>query len=108
MKRIYLTLLTLVMTLGLQAQMMNPVNFKSEMKMLQDNEAEIVFSATIKPGWHVYSTDLGDNGPTEASFNIVKMEGVECVGKLTPRGKEIKQNKLINEADWQRLLNKME
>ena len=91
MKRIYLTLLTLVLTLGLQAQMMNPVNFKSEMKMLQDNEAEIVFTATINPGWHVYSTDLGDNGPTEASFNIVKMEGAECVGKLTPRGKEIKK-----------------
>jgi len=91
MKRIYLTLLTLALTLGLQAQMMNPVNFKSEMKMLQDNEAEIVFTATINPGWHVYSTDLGDNGPTEASFNIVKMEGAECVGKLTPRGKEIKK-----------------
>ena len=89
MKRIYLTLLALVMTRGLQAQMMNPVNFKSEIKMLQDNEAEIVFSAIISPGWHVYSTDLGDNGPTEASFNIVKMEGAECVGKLTPRGKEI-------------------
>ena len=89
MKRIYLTLLALVMTMGLQAQMMNPVNFKSEIKMLQDNEAEIVFSAIISPGWHVYSTDLGDNGPTEASFNIVKMEGAECVGKLTPRGKEI-------------------
>ena len=91
MKRIYLTLLTMIMTLGLQAQMMNPVNFKSEMKMLQDNEAEIVFTATISPGWHVYSTELGSDGPIQASFNVNKMEGAECVGKLTHRGKEIKQ-----------------
>ena len=91
MKRIYLILLTMVLTLGLQAQMMNPVSFKADMKMLQDNEAEIVFSATISPGWHVYSTDLGNGGPTEATFNVNKMEGAECVGKLTPRGKEIKK-----------------
>jgi thiol:disulfide interchange protein DsbD len=91
MKRIYLTLLTLVLTLSLQAQMLNPVNFKSEMKMLQDNEAEILFSASISPGWHVYSTELGNEGPIEATFNVNKMEGAERVGRLTTRGKEIKK-----------------
>src|SRR3712207_2652553 len=36
-----------------------------------------------------YSTGLGDGGPTSATFNVDKLEGVELVGKLTPRGKEI-------------------
>lgn len=42
-------------------------------------------------GWHVYSTDLQEGGPTSATFNIDKIEGAELVGKLTPVGKEIKQ-----------------
>ena len=71
--------------------MMNPVHFSAEFKELKGGEGEIVFSATIDPGWHVYSTNLGSDGPIEATFNAVKMDGVETVGRLQPRGKEIKQ-----------------
>ena len=74
-----------------KAQMLNPVHFSSQLKELGGAEAEIIFSATIDTGWHVYSTNLGNDGPISASFNAVKMEGVETVGKLQPRGKEIKQ-----------------
>ena len=77
--------------LMVQAQMMEPVHFSSELKMLKDSEAEIVFTASIDPGWHVYSTDLGSDGPIEATFNAVKMDGVEKVGKLTPRGNVTKK-----------------
>ena len=74
-----------------QAQMLNPVHFSSQLKELGSAEAEIIFSATIDPGWHVYSTNLGNDGPIPATFNAVKMEGVETVGKLFTRGKEKKQ-----------------
>ena len=74
-----------------QAQMADPVHFKSEMKMLENNEAEILFKALIDPGWHVYSTNLGSDGPVEATFNVEKMAGAECVGSLKAVGKEIKQ-----------------
>ena len=76
MKKLTVILLLLVTAVTMQAQMA---------------EGEIVFKATIDPGWHVYSTDLGQDGPIEATFNVVKMEGAEKVGKLTPRGKEIKK-----------------
>jgi len=56
------TLLSLLIALSIQAQMMNPVHFSSELKELKGGEAELVFSATIDPGWHVYSTGLGDEG----------------------------------------------
>ena len=75
--------------LVLQAQMVNPINFTSQLKQLKGNEAELTFSATIDAGWHVYSTGLGDDGPISASFHAVKMEGAETVGKLQTRGKEI-------------------
>ena len=85
--------------LVVQAQIHTPVHFKSELKTLKGGEGEIVFSATIDPGWHVYSTGLGNNGPTSATFNAVKMEGVETVGKLQARGKELKQYDKLFEMD---------
>ncbi len=92
MKRLTFVLLLLVTAVVTQAQMVDPVHFKSELKTKEGSDVgEIVFTATIDPGWHVYSTDLGQDGPIEATFNVVKMEGVEKVGKLTPRGKEIKK-----------------
>ena len=86
--------MTVVMALtavAAMAQMMNPVHFKSELKTSKGAEAEIVFTATIDDGWHVYSTDLGNDGPIEATFNIEKMEGAETVGKLQPKGNVIKK-----------------
>ena len=93
MKRIsFLLLLLAAVVTAVQAQMVDPVHFKSELKTKEGSDVgEIVFTATIDPGWHVYSTDLGQDGPIEATFNAVKMDGVEKVGKLTPRGKEIKK-----------------
>ena len=91
MKKLFTTFLLVFATLAVQAQMMNPVHFSSQLKELKGGEGEIVFSATIDHGWHVYSTNLGDDGPISATFNPVKMEGVETVGKLQPRGKELKQ-----------------
>jgi thiol:disulfide interchange protein DsbD len=90
MKKLYSILLLSLITLAAQAQMMTPVHFSSQMKELKNGEGEIIFTATIDNGWHVYSTDLGNNGPIQASFNSVKMEGVETVGSLQPKGKEIK------------------
>lgn len=84
-------LLVSLFALTVQGQMVEPVKFVSELKLLGNADAEIVFKGIIDNGWHVYSTDLGQEGPIEATFNEVKMEGVEKVGKLIPKGKEIKK-----------------
>jgi thiol:disulfide interchange protein DsbD len=91
MKKIIITLLVMMVVSTTWAQMMNPVHFTSQLKELKGGEGELVFSATIDAGWHVYSTGLGNDGPISATFNAVKMEGVETVGKLQARGNEIKQ-----------------
>jgi len=82
-------LLLSVFGLSMQAQMQDPVKFTTQLKTGSGAEAEMIFSGTIAPGWHVYSTNLGNNGPTEASLHVNKLDGAELVGKLTPRGKEI-------------------
>lgn len=73
----------------LQAQIQEPVKFKTELKKISDVEAEIIFTASIDEGWHVYSTDLGDGGPISATFNVDNKSGVELVGNLKPVGKEV-------------------
>ena len=90
-KKIIVTLLSLLGVLGMNAQMVDPVHFTSDLKTENGVEAEIIFHATIDNGWHVYSTEIGNGGPTEATFNVVKMDGAELVGKLTPKGKVIKK-----------------
>ena len=88
MKKI-LSICLLLIAVVAQAQIQEPVKFKSELKTLAVGEAEIVFTATIDKGWHVYSTDLGDGGPISATFNVEKISGATVVGKLQPKGKEI-------------------
>ena len=91
-KRFTLGLLLMVIScLSVVAQMQDPVHFKTEWKSISANEAEIIFSATIDPGWHVYSTDLGDGGPTQATINIDKISGATLDGKLKPGSNEIKK-----------------
>ena len=89
MKKAMSLALLLLVAMFCNAQMSDPVKFKSHLKTGSTAEAEIVFEGKIEPGWHVYSTNLGEGGPTEASFSVDSKDGVELVGKLMPRGNEI-------------------
>ena len=89
MKKLLFPLFLLLFAVAVQAQIQDPVKFKSELKTVAADEAEVVFTAAIDKGWHVYSTDLGDGGPISATFNVEKISGAEVVGKLKPVGKEI-------------------
>ena len=89
MKKLLFPLFLLLFTVAMRAQIQDPVKFKSELKTVAADEAEVVFTAAIDKGWHVYSTDLDDGGPISATFNVEKISGAEVVGKLKPVGKEI-------------------
>ena len=89
MKKLLFPLFLLLFTVAMRAQIQDPVKFKSELKTVAADEAEVVFTAAIDKGWHVYSTDLGDGGPISATFNVEKISGAEVAGKLKPVGKEI-------------------
>ena len=78
----------LLATIMLQAQILDPVSFRTEFNKVSDDVAEIVFTATIDPGWHIYSTDLGEGGPISASFNLERATGAHEDGKLLPVGNE--------------------
>lgn len=81
-------LFTLLFSLTAMAQQ-NPVHFSVQQKQVSSTEVEVIFTAKIDQGWHVYSTNLPADGPTSASLHVDKAEGLTPVGKLTTRGKEL-------------------
>ena len=91
MKKAMTIAMLLLMAIMCQAQMADPVKFSAQLKTNGTADGEIVFSGKIANGWHVYSTDLGEDGPIQATFHVDKKDGVELVGKLTPKGREISQ-----------------
>ena len=69
------------------AQFHQPVQFTVKEKKLSDTEIEVVFTGSVDPGWHVYSTDIADGGPTKAELTLEKRKGVKPKGGLRATGK---------------------
>ena len=84
MKKLFLSLMLLFTTLSLSAQFGNvePVTFE-ELVSVNGADGTIEFEAYIEQGYHLYSTNIPEGGPTptEVTFSIV--EGAEIVGALT-------------------------
>lgn len=78
-----MTMLLLFVAAQMYAQFQDPIAVKHSLKV-DGAEAVLTLTATIDDGWHLYSTDLAEGGPTSATVNIEKIEGAELVGKLTP------------------------
>ena len=81
----FLLTFSLIGTLLSVAQIINPVSWDNSIKKTSDNTAEIIFTATIEQGWHIYGLTLPKDSevqPTVIEWD--KLEGVELSGELTP------------------------
>lgn len=58
------------------------ISWSQTQQKVSDTEADVIFTATIEPGWHLYGTDIGGGGPTPTHLIIDKIVGGELVGKL--------------------------
>ena len=68
------------------AQMLEPVKWTQELKMVSETEAELVFNATIEDGWHMYTTENGEGGPMPAALRVDALQGAELDGTLQSVG----------------------
>ena len=94
MARHLLLLLTLFLFTAASAQEM-PVKFTVQQKQVSPTEVDVVFTAKIDKGWHVYSTNIPDGGPTAATLHTDKAEGAQPMGALIKQGKEISEDDQI-------------
>ncbi len=84
MKKFISTIFLALLTFLAQAQILTPVTWNVA---LNDNngsaDKEIVFTATLDQGWHLYDMELPEGGPVSTSFNFETLNGAELVGKAT-------------------------
>lgn len=73
------------------AQMANPVTVKSSIKETSDKEAVISFDANIDMGWHMYSIQVVEDGPTPTTINVETISGAKLDGPLQTKAKPIQQ-----------------
>ena len=81
MKKLLLSLLLLVSFFG-NAQIFNPVKWKTKIVQKSDTEYELVMDGTIENEWHIYSQYTPEGGAQPASFEYKDAKGnYTLVGK---------------------------
>lgn len=84
MKKILLLLMLLpLMNVNAQFGGEEPVAIE-ESVTVNGTEGTITFEAFIEPGYHMYSTDIPEGGPTATSVTFRVVEGAELIGGLLP------------------------
>ena len=81
MKRYFLFAL-LLSALSLSAQIYDPIKWSFEHNKLSDSAGEIVLKATIDEGWHLYGTQLPEDGPIATSFVFEQLQDIALDGEL--------------------------
>lgn len=84
MKKILLTLFLLIQTsICIFAQFGDdPVSWKFSLADKGNGEIELVASATIDQGWHLYDVNIPEGGPTPTSLTIETISGATKVGEF--------------------------
>jgi thiol:disulfide interchange protein len=82
-KKISLFFLFLFIGTLLHAQILTPVKWSFSSNKTGDNEAEIIFTARMDKGWHLYSQDIPPNGPVATTFEFAKSNNFLRLGKVS-------------------------
>ncbi len=82
MKKLALLLTGIMLLWMAQAQQLDPVKWTYSVKETSATEAELVFSAKLDPGWHLYSQYTDPNGPLAIEFTFVDSKDYKRVGKV--------------------------
>jgi thiol:disulfide interchange protein DsbD len=80
MKKLATLLLLLSMTLAGFAQIIDPVKWTFKVNDLSETESELVFTAQLENGWHLYSQHTDPNGPLAIYFDFKESADYKLVG----------------------------
>lgn len=84
MKKLISTCMLALLAIALQAQILTPVKWKIKLEDAGKPEKEIVFTATLEKGWHLYDMNLPEGGPVSTSFTFETLNGAELIGTPEP------------------------
>lgn len=84
MKKLLLISLFLVLTTSINAQIHEPVKWKTSVEQVSDSIFDLVIKASIEKGWHLYSQNVPEGGPIATSFSFKNVEDkFELIGETT-------------------------
>lgn len=82
MKKITILFLLLSMTLMGFAQIQDPVKWTYTVKDLNESQSELVFTANLDAGWHLYSQYTDSEGPIAIYFEFTPSKDYKLIGKV--------------------------
>lgn len=80
MNKIFLWVMLACLSTAAQAQIHTPVKWKFDLKDSGSPEKELLFTATLEKGWHLYDMNLPEGGPVSTSFSFETVRGADLVG----------------------------
>jgi thiol:disulfide interchange protein len=70
LRRNILSIFAVLLSVTLHAQIFDPVTWDFDYEKKGDNQYEVVITATIEKGSHIYSMDIPEGGPIPTSFHF--------------------------------------
>ena len=61
------------------AQVLEPVTWETSVKKISDTEFDLISTATIDEGWHLYSQNVPEDGPIPTTFNYTTTDEFSLV-----------------------------
>ena len=83
MKRFLSLLLFAGLAWASMAQIMDPVKWSFQVKDLNGSESELIFTAQLDEGWHLYSQHTDPMGPIGISFEFTPSKDYALKGKVS-------------------------
>lgn len=71
------------------AKIYDPVKWSFSSEKLNENEYNLIITAKIEKGWHVYSQFIDDGGPIPTSFKFKPSKDYQLVDKVTESPKAV-------------------
>jgi thiol:disulfide interchange protein DsbD len=108
MKVTLLSLLVTLISAVSMAQSSTQVKWAYSAKKVADKTYEVRITATVNGDWHIYSQNVGVDGPIPTSFTFTKNPLVVFDGAVKESGKLIKKNEEVWGGEVRYYENKVE
>ncbi|MGM5631995.1 cytochrome c biogenesis protein CcdA [Apibacter raozihei] len=100
--------LLVLITAFAHSQIKTPVKWKAEIIPVKDNLYEAIFTATLEPGWHVYSKETKVENAIPTALTYPKSNNIKLIGSTKEVGKKIEEYSEVFEGTLVYYSNKVE
>jgi thiol:disulfide interchange protein DsbD len=108
MKVTLLSLLVTMISAVSLAQSSKEVKWSFSSKKIADKTYEVVLTAVVNGNWHIYSQNVGVDGPIPTAFTFTKNPLLAFDGAVKENGKLIKKNEEVWGGEVRYYENKVE